>query len=118
MGKATRRFFRAFILTIYIINESRYHIENVIKTFADKFTERSFLSGKTQNPPASVTRRKFAMLNAATTLSDLAAVPGNNFEKYQDHRKGQYSIRVNQQYRIFFRWEDGNAYDVRLANEH
>jgi proteic killer suppression protein len=58
------------------------------------------------------------MLNAAATLGDLAAIPGNNFEKYQDHRKGQYSVRVNQQYRMFFRWEDGNAYDVRLADEH
>jgi toxin HigB-1 len=90
----------------------------VIKTFADSKTQRIYESGKTQNPPAPVTKRKFAMLNAAVTLGDLASVPGNNFEKYQDHRKGQYSIRVNQQYRIFFRWEDGNAYDVRLADEH
>jgi proteic killer suppression protein len=90
----------------------------VIKTFADGKTQKIYESGKTQNPPAAVTKRKFAMLSAATTLGDLAAVPGNNFEKYQDHRKGQYSIRVNQQYRIFFRWEDGNAYDVRLADEH
>ena len=90
----------------------------MIKTFADAKTQKIYESGKTQDPPASVTKRKFAMLNAAAALGDLAAVPGNNFEKYQDHRKGQYSIRVNQQYRIFFRWEDGNAYDVRLADEH
>jgi toxin HigB-1 len=90
----------------------------VIKTFADKLTEKVFLTGKTQNPPAAVTKRKFAMLDQATTLGDLAAVPGNNFEKYMDHRKGLYSIRINQQYRLFFRWENGHAYDVKLDDDH
>ena len=68
--------------------------------------------------PAAALKRKFAILENATTLSDLACVPGNNFEKYHDHRKGQYSIRVNKKYRLFFTWIDGNAYDVRLADEH
>lgn len=90
----------------------------MIKTFADAATQRAFETGKSQEPPAAALRRKFAVLDSATTLGDLARVPGNNFEKYQDHRKGQYSIRVNQKYRLFFTWQDGNAYNVRLADEH
>jgi len=90
----------------------------VIKSFADSRTKDVFETGKTQNPPAGVTKRKFALLDAATSLGDLAAVPGNNFEKYQDHRKGQYSIRINQQYRLFFEWRDGHAFNVRIADEH
>jgi proteic killer suppression protein len=90
----------------------------VIKSFADSKTKKVFETGKTQNPPAAVTKRKFATLDAATSLGDLAGVPGNNFEKYHDHRKGQYSIRINQQYRLFFEWHDGNAFNVRLDDDH
>lgn len=90
----------------------------MIKTFADKVTKTAFETGRSQNPPAAPLRRKFATLDNAVTLGDLANVPGNNFEKYKDHRAGQYSIRVNDQYRLFFRWQDGNAYDVRLSDEH
>jgi proteic killer suppression protein len=90
----------------------------VIKSFADSRTKEVFGTGKTQNPPAAVTKRKFALLDSATSLGDLAATPGNNFEKYNDHRKGQYSIRINQQYRLFFEWVDGNAFNVRLDDDH
>ena len=91
----------------------------MIKTFADEWTKGVFQTGRTGgDPPANPTKRKFALLDNATTLADLAAVPGNNFEKYRDHGKGQYSIRINKKYRLFFQWSDGNAYDVRLADEH
>lgn len=90
----------------------------MIRSFADDKTRKAWETGKSQDPPARALIRKFAVLDSATTLGDLAAVPGNNFEKYQDHRKGQYSIRVNQKYRLFFTWKDGNAHDVRLADEH
>jgi len=90
----------------------------VIKGLADTDTKRAFETGKSQDPPAAALKRKFAVLESATTLGDLANVPGNNFEKYKDHRKGQYSIRVNQKYRLFFVWRDGNAYNVRLADDH
>jgi len=90
----------------------------LIKTFADIDTKKAFQTGKSQDPPAKALKRKFTVLENAATLGDLAGVPGNNFEKYQDHRKGQYSIRVNQKYRLFFTWQDGNAYNVRLADEH
>lgn len=90
----------------------------MIKSFADSKTKRVFETGKTQNPPAAVSKRKFMLLDGATSLGDLAAVPGNHFEKYQDHRKGLYSIRVNQQYRLFFEWRDGHAFNVRLGDDH
>ena len=90
----------------------------VIKTFADNRTKQVFETGKTQDPPAGVTKRKFAVLDAATSLGDLAGVPGNNFEKYQDHRKGQYSIRINDQWRLCFRWSDGSAHDVEIVDYH
>lgn len=93
-------------------------IGKVIRSLADEYTKRAFESGKSQDPPAAALKRKFAVLDNASTLGDLAVVPGNNFEKYQDHRKGQYSIRVNKKYRIFFTWQDGNAHNVRLADEH
>lgn len=90
----------------------------MIRRFANTATEKAFLTGKSQGPPAAALRRKFVVLDSATVLGDLARVPGNNFEKYLDHRKGQYSIRVNKQYRLFFTWKDGNAYDIRLGDEH
>jgi proteic killer suppression protein len=91
----------------------------VIKTFADGWTKEVFETGRTGgDPPAAPTMRKFDMLDIAALLGDLAAIPGNNFEKYKDHRKGQYSIRINQKYRLFFQWSEGHAYEVRLSNEH
>jgi proteic killer suppression protein len=105
------------LIPLDINTGSRYYLF-LIKTFADEFTKQVFVTGKTQDPPAAATRRKFALLDAATTLADLAVVPGNNFEKYQDHRKGQYSMRINKKYRLFFKWDQGHAYDVRLADDH
>jgi len=58
------------------------------------------------------------MLDAAAKLDDLRVPPGNRLEKLKGDREGQYSIRVNDQYRICFTWEDGNAYDVEVADYH
>lgn len=62
--------------------------------------------------------RKLTMLDSAQRLEDLAAVPGNRFEALAGDRKGQHSIRVNQQYRLTFRWESNDAYDVRCEDYH
>lgn len=105
------------LVTLDINNAVRYD-KAVIKTFADAATEKAFKSGRSRNVPIAPLKRKFAVLDNATILGDLAKVPGNHFEKYKDHRTGQYSIRVNDKYRLFFRWQDGNAFDVRLADEH
>jgi len=90
----------------------------VIKSFADADTERIWRTGKTKRSSASVTRRKLAMLDVAAKLDDLRVPPGNRLEKLKGNREGQYSIRINDQYRICFTWQDGNAYDVEIVDYH
>jgi proteic killer suppression protein len=58
------------------------------------------------------------MLDAAETLQDLRVLPGNRLEALSGDRKGQHSIRISAQWRICFRWEDGNAYDVEIVDYH
>ncbi len=65
-----------------------------------------------------VALRKLVQLHAAHELRDLAAPPGNRLEALHGKRKGQHSIRINEQWRICFRWKDGNAYDVEIADYH
>jgi proteic killer suppression protein len=62
--------------------------------------------------------RKLLVVDAAEQVQDLRAPPGNRLEKLSGHRAGQHSIRVNDQWRICFRWHDGNAYDVELVDYH
>ena len=62
--------------------------------------------------------RKLAMLNRATSLEDLRIPPANQLEKLVGDRKGQWSIRINDQYRVCFRFEDGNAKDVEIVDYH
>jgi len=58
------------------------------------------------------------MLNAAGALGDLALPPGNRLERLRGNREGQYSIRINDQYRVCFAWREGNAYDVEITDYH
>ena len=67
---------------------------------------------------AKLTRRKLAMLVAADRVQDLRAPPGNRLESLRGDRDGQYSIRVNDQWRLCFRWADGSAEDVELVDYH
>lgn len=91
----------------------------MIKSFADAASERIWRTGKTGgSSPASVTRRKLAMLDAAHRIDDLRVPPGNRLEKLAGDRKGQYSIRVNDQYRICFVFRDGDAYEVEITDYH
>ena len=91
----------------------------MIKTFANKETAEIWSTGKTRSaPPASVTRRKLAMLDAAAKLDDLLKPPGNRLEKLRGDWQGQYSIRINDQYRICFVWRGHDAYDVEIADYH
>ena len=62
--------------------------------------------------------RKLKMLGAAIQISDLSVPPGNRLEKLKGDRAGQWSIAVNMQWRICFRWEAGNAYDVEIVDYH
>jgi proteic killer suppression protein len=91
----------------------------VIKTFANKLTAEIWATGKTGgSPPANVTKRKLAMLDAAAALEDLKCPPGNRLEKLRGDRHGQYSIRINDQYRICFVWRGHDAFEVEIADYH
>ena len=63
-------------------------------------------------------RTRLARLDAATSLRDLAAIPGNRLEALRGDRRGQHSIRISDQWRICFVWRDGNAYEVEIADYH
>ena len=67
---------------------------------------------------AAVTVRKLQQVNAATTLDFLRVPPGNRLEQLSGDRAGQYSIRINDQWRICFRWESGDAHDVEIIDYH
>jgi proteic killer suppression protein len=91
----------------------------VIKTFANQRTAEIWRTGKTRGAlPAGVTKRKLAMLDSASALDDLKVPPENRLEKLHGNRQGQYSIRVNDQYRICFDWRGSDAFAVEITDYH
>ena len=93
----------------------------MIKDFADRDTERLFNREHLRRYPAALQRpmlRKLVAVDAAEVLEDLRVPPGNRLERLKGDRAGQHSIRVNDQWRICFRWRDGNAHDVELVDYH
>jgi toxin HigB-1 len=93
----------------------------VIRSFRDRDTDRLFRRERVRRFPADLLRimlRKLVVLDAAEVLADLRVPPGNRLEKLRGERTGQYSIRVNDQWRICFRWSDGNAHDVEIVDYH
>ena len=93
----------------------------VIKSFADKRTDRLFEREPVRSLPASLLRvmlRKLVVVDAAEELGDLRIPPGNRLERLKGERAGQYSIRINEQWRVCFRWEDGDAHDVQVVDYH
>lgn len=93
----------------------------MIASFRDAETERLWRTGKSRRLPSNVVRRAFrklALLNAAVALENLRVPPGNNLEALHGNRVGQHSIRINDQYRICFRWHEGNAYAAEIADYH
>jgi proteic killer suppression protein len=93
----------------------------MIRSFRDRNAERLFARQSVKRLSQSLQRaalRKLVVLHAATTLRDLEAVPGNRLEKLAGDRQGQHSIRVNDQWRICFRWYEGDAYDVEIVDYH
>jgi toxin HigB-1 len=94
----------------------------VIKSFADERTRRLWETGKSAKwPPANlrhVVKRKLQMLDAVLNLDDLRVPPGNRLHSLTDDREGQYAIRINEQFRICFRWHDGNAYEIEITDYH
>ena len=93
----------------------------MIRSFADRDTERLFQREPVRRFPADLRRvmlRKLIVLDSAESLEDLRSPPGNRLEKLRGDREGQYIIRVNDQWRICFSWADGDAHDVELVDYH
>ncbi len=93
----------------------------MIRSFRDKETEKIFkrqLSRKLPTDIQQIALRKLRMLNRSLTLQDLRVPPSNRLEKLSGDRSGQYSIRINVQWRICFVWNDGDSFDVEIVDYH
>ena len=93
----------------------------MIRSFKCKETEKVFsrqVSRKLPRDIQQVALRKLRMLNRAMTLQDLRVPPANRLEKLRGDRAGQYSIRINDQWRICFEWREGDAYNVEITDYH
>ena len=93
----------------------------MIRNFRDRETERVFNrepSRRWSRDLQRIARRKLLMLDAAETLADLRVPPGNRLEKLSGNRQGQYSVRINDQWRICFHWGEGDAHDVEIVDYH
>ena len=93
----------------------------MIKSFGSKETEKLFnreISRKFQQSIQQIARRKLEILDATEVLQDLRIPLSNHLEKLSGDRKGQYSIRINKQWRICFEWRDGDAYNVEIVDYH
>ncbi len=95
----------------------------MIASFRDEETELIWIgrfSKKIKLPTSlhNLARRKLRMIAAATTIDTLRVPPNNRLEQLKRKRKGQWSIRINDQWRICFKWQSGNAYDVEITDYH
>lgn len=93
----------------------------MIKSFSDDESERFYITGKSKKIPSTIHKaalRKLDYLNSAVTVEDLRIPPANRLEKLKGDLQAFYSIRINKQYRIIFRFEDGDAYDVKITDYH
>jgi len=93
----------------------------MIKNFIDKDTERLYSTGRSKKFPPDIWKRalrKLDMLRRAKTLEDLKIPPSNRLEALKGDLEGFYSIRINDQYRIIFRFKNGDAYDVAIVDYH
>ena len=93
----------------------------MIKSFADKRTAAIFAGYVVRGLPAQIQKRaraKLPAIDATSQLDDLRIPPGNRLEALRGDRKGQHSVRVNDQWRICFAWRDGEAWDVEIDDYH
>lgn len=93
----------------------------MIKSFRGKETENIWNQAFVKKIPHDVQRiglRKLFILNHALTLDDLKVPPGNRLERLVGDRKGSYSIRINDQWRVCFKWSNGDAYDIEIVDYH
>lgn len=93
----------------------------MIQSFADKPTETLWLGHRPPKLPPSIHKvalRKLTQLEASSSLGELRFPPGNHLEALKGNRAGQHSIRVNDQYRVCFRWDGQNAHEVEITDYH
>jgi proteic killer suppression protein len=93
----------------------------MIRSFAGDETQRFFLTGKARRWPPAILRRaamRLRQLDAATRIEDLRLPPSNRLEALKGNRAGQYSIRINDQWRVCFRFAEGDAFDVEVTDYH
>lgn len=92
----------------------------MIRSFRDKDTESIFFQQRVRRfqQIASVALRRLVQIDSADELRDLASPPANRLEALKGDRSGQYSVRINDQYRICFRWQEGHAFDVEITDYH
>ena len=93
----------------------------MIKSFADRHTQLVYVSGKSRRFPPTIVRRairKLEYIDLAASLDDLKTPPSNRLHSLEKDRKGLYSIAINDQWRICFRFADGDAYDVEITDYH
>ena len=93
----------------------------MIRSWRDKDAQLLFERQRSKRLPSNIQRsglRKLKMLNAAVQIVDLRVPPGNRLEQLKGDRAGQWSIAINDQWRICFRWENGDAFDVEIVDYH
>lgn len=93
----------------------------MIRTFADNGTERFYVTGKSRRFPPDVLKRavrRLTQIDAAMIIDDLRVPPSNRLESLVGSRSGQWSIRINEQWRVCFRFENGEACDVEIVDYH
>ena len=93
----------------------------MIRTFADSATEAFYTAGKTRRVPTEIRKRaamRLLQLNAATGIEDLRLPPSNRLEQLHGDRAGQWSMRINDQWRVCFRFKNGDAFDVEIVDYH
>jgi len=93
----------------------------VIRSWADAEAEKLFGRHRSRKLPPDIQRvalRKLIIVDSAVTIEDLRVPPANRLEKLRGDREGQWSIRINDQWRVCFVWQEGNAFDVEIADYH
>ena len=93
----------------------------MIKSFSDKESESFYVTGKSRKIPSTIHKvalRKLDYLNSAFELDDLKVPPANRLEKLSGDLKGFYSIRINKQYRVVFKFENNNAHEIKITDYH
>lgn len=92
----------------------------MIKSFCDRETAELWKTGKSRlfNNIAKTALRKLDQLDASVAIDDMKAPPGNRLERLKNDRDGQWSVRINDQWRLCFEWKEGEAWDVEIVDYH